>query len=179
MQSWEGRMSKFFNKRVTLIVLAGAAIGSLVTTGVFAAIPHSKTEVISACRDDVTGLLYAIDAQSGESCASNQTSLTWGGEQSAVAFVSYNEPDGVATLAIEKGLSRNIKSSKQAVIDSLGGLGLCINVSFNLRYASSGDIYTVINPADINGGLIKSECGANYDAFIVPSGAWIPIYLSE
>lgn len=159
--------------------MAGVVTGGLLTTGVSAMIPHSKTMVISACRDNITGLLYVIDEQAGNTCDSSQTSITWGGEQSAVAFVSYTEPEGVPTLAVEKGLSRNIKSSKQAVIDTLGGLGLCVNVSFDLRYVSSSEAYTVINPGDANGDLIRSECGSNYDAFVTPMGAWIPIYFSE
>lgn len=70
-------MKNYFNKRVAIVVFAGAVIGSLVTTGVFAAIPNSNTGVISACRDNVTGALRAIDTQSGATCSSSERVLRW------------------------------------------------------------------------------------------------------
>jgi hypothetical protein len=71
------KMLKVFNFKVGLVVFAAIIIGSVVTVGVFAAIPNSSTGIITACRANNDGSLRAIDAQNGAACSGNETALKW------------------------------------------------------------------------------------------------------
>jgi hypothetical protein len=61
--------------RKTLIL--GALLVAVAAAGIgYAAIPHSSTGVISACKDN-KGTLKAIDAEAGQICNANQQPLSW------------------------------------------------------------------------------------------------------
>lgn len=59
--------------RLLLVIAASLALAAGVA---YAAIPHSSTGVIDACYPKA-GDLRVIDAESGETCKSNETALAW------------------------------------------------------------------------------------------------------
>lgn len=56
--------------------IAAVAFGLALTGGAVAAIPGADGS-ISACRDNRTGLLRAVDAEQGDPCRPSETQLSW------------------------------------------------------------------------------------------------------
>lgn len=153
------------------------------TAGVMAAIPHSTSGVISACRNTFTGALKAIDTQSGAGCGVFETPLNWNSHQSGVVFFEHmpSSPGSDFYGSYNPAKSRNVTSVKAVLPaeDTAGGGigGFCVDLPFAPLVAVSDAGADITSYYAAKGdGSVTSYCGAGYDFYIagptVANGGW-------
>lgn len=191
-------MEKLLSRKLALVSLISLVIGIGATVGVFAAIPHSTTKVISACRNNVSGALRVIDLQSGAQCNFLEKGLSWNGDletpsagaKTAVFRQIPDTSDSDFPYAYSPQYSRGILSHKKLVANDpvnnpTDNRGYCIELDFTVAFTTSnGGSNTeglVFYPASLDGsGLsIDTACGPGYDALISPGVIGTEIFLSE
>jgi hypothetical protein len=175
-------MKKFLNlsrgkKIIGALVLAGV-LGSASTVAVLAAIPDSDTGVISACRNNLSGSLRAIDAQSSATCNSLETSLSW--QSDPVAYVTMNDgsdSNGMPTPQITATASRGVTDVKYVSVlsdpedpNSVYRIDyLCFNVSFVPRMAydtSIGNMHIQVYTSSTDSATVQDHCGTGWNVAI-------------
>lgn len=172
---------KKLGKNTVFVVIAALLAGSSLTVGVFAAIPHSTTGVITACRTNLTGALRIIDAESGATCNGLETTLSWGTASSDTnsALLQLDpDPSHDYTYVMNAGHSRNILDVKTVDDPDPGNTDakyLCIKVAFNPEMKTAGaatqqlgggaaiDIKLASDSSTMASG-ITTLCGSGYNA---------------
>jgi hypothetical protein len=146
---------------LTLIGVGLLALALVVSTSVFAAIPHTATKMISACRDNTTGDLRVIDVQDSETCSGSETALQWSGHQTATVNIAVDPEDETLSENYDASVSRNVISATR-ITTSPTDNGYCINLPFTPLYGTVGSLYGVNNSGDVD-----SLCGGSgYEAFV-------------
>ena len=181
---------KALGKKTLLVAVAALFGGAVTTVAVFAAIPNSSTGLISACRNNLTGALRAIDAQSGATCGFGSTGLSWpststgdgDSTHSALLRVEASLADPT-DYVMDPARSRNIVDAKMVYDTTPGseGKSLCIKVAFTpeVKVISATEQVGMIPTLDVkipNQGMgileaITYTCGSGYNAvaFLNPS----------
>lgn len=195
-------MKDLFSRKLVAVGLSSLVVGIGATVGVFAAIPDSNTKLITACRNNFSGALKAIDAQSGASCGLFETSLVWsgdltspssGGSKTAVFHATPDTSDPDFTYVYNPTFSRGILEVKKLVandpVNNPGDFrGYCLELGFTVLYSNSNEAgQDVFYPASLEGTdlNIDTACGSGYDALIASSfSSGVPagkreVFLSE
>jgi len=174
-------MAKVFSKKLVLASVASLIIGVGVTVVAFAAIPDSNTKVITACRNNFSGALKAIDAQNGATCGLFETSLSWsgdltpsssGGAKTAVFHLTEDSSDPDFAYVYNPDLSRGIVGVKKLVANNpinnpTDNRGYCLDLDFKILY--SNEIFGfVYYPAILEGTSINIDdvCGTGFDVLV-------------
>lgn len=162
----QGTQSFSVSKQILALIGAGLlALSIVISSSVFAAIPHSTTKMISACRDNSTGALKVIDAENSATCGGSETLLTWGGEQTAVVHIS-NDSNSNYPFEYDAELSRNaatvVKVSEVGALD-----GFCVDLPFTPIHSSDSQNTFYQGNLELSQDM-TDFCGenTNYEAFI-------------
>lgn len=173
-------------KKTVMVAVAALVVGSCMTVGVFAAIPHSVTGVISACQSTVNGALRVIDTQSGASCGLLETALSWNSRDTTTALVRFNKnPSDPDNLIFDAANSRNVIQAGVTTMPTnpedpeYVEKNICMQIIFSPQIASTTRVYsgglgttgqtTASEPYYASMGqeaaeYIESRCGAGYNA---------------
>lgn len=174
---------KSIGKNLTMIAAAAVVAGSGATVAVFAAIPHSTTGVISACRANADGAIRVIDAEASATCEASETPISWvsaadgDSTHSALLRLEPNSEDAT-NYVMNSTRSRNIvQVTTREDENNPGYRALCIQVAFNPEEIHSTQATQVGigggNPmlpielrsqGDSNGEVIDYYCGTEYNA---------------
>lgn len=191
-------MKNFFSRKLLAVGLGSLMLVAGVTVGVFAAIPDSNTKLITACRNNFSGALKAIDAQNGATCGLFETSLSWsgditppssgGGVETAVFHPSPDSSEPGFNIVYNPTFSRGIINLKKLVAnDPINNpddvRGYCIELGFDVLYSNEFDPGgAIVYPAVEDGRwpLVDSACGPGFDAYI-DGGSNLnkPVFFSE
>jgi len=127
---------KHLTKKVTLGAVA-ALIAGTGATAAFAAIPHSTTGVISACRANADGAIRVIDAEASATCSGSETAMSWvsandgDSSHSALARLEADSQDA-NNYVLNTTRSRNVVDVKTVNDpENEGYRVLCIKLTFN------------------------------------------------
>ncbi len=166
-------------------MLVGAATllaGSGATVAVFAAIPHSTTGVISACRANADGAIRVIDAEAGATCEETETALSWasagdGDSTHSASLRLVPNPEDPTNFVMSPERSRNIvQVTTKEDVNNPGYRALCIQVAFSPEHTRSTQAAQVgmatgaVLPIDLRsqegyyGQAIDYYCGTEYNA---------------
>lgn len=172
---------KNISKKIALGVSSALVAVSGATAGVFAAIPHSTTGIISACRANSDGTVRLIDTQAGASCNGSETAISWAsGDSSHSALLRINpDPENPRNFVMDSARSRNVVNFKVEVDpeDPLSK-SACVQLTFNaemseVRLAAPGSIGMgpqiaayLRSDSTSNAEWIDYICGSNYNAII-------------
>lgn len=134
---------KGIGKNVMLVGVAALVAGSGATAVVFAAIPHSTTKVISACRANDNGAIRVIDAQAGATCEETETALNWasagdGDSTHSASLRLVPDPQDSTNFVMSPQRSRNIvQVTTKEDVNNPGYRTLCIQVTFDPEHTRS------------------------------------------
>lgn len=147
------------------------AIGIGIGTGsaVFAAIPHTVTKEISACRDDIDGALRVIDAQANETCDTGEAGLSWSGAQTAIATFDYDDTDPMGPGMYSSSKSRNVAAQKVGSYDAGNGnsygTGICLHLNFVPKFSNPVPTYSIYETDESGSEIVENACGAGYEYY--------------
>jgi hypothetical protein len=175
-------MKQLFNRYKKIVVATGllavgvAAVG--VASATFAAIPHTVTKEISACRNDSTGALRVIDAEASETCSTGETGLSWSGAQTAIATYDYDVSDPLGPGVYSASKSRNVASQKIGSYETETSsiAGVCIHLNFTPKFANPQPAYTTYDTDSAD--IVTTACGSGYEYFAT-SAARESFFFSE
>lgn len=126
-----------------LVMAAAVVAGSGATVAVFAAIPHSTTGIISACRANSDGAMRVIDAQAGAVCEETETAINWAsagdGDSTHSASLRLEPNPGDATnYVMNPARSRNIvQVTTKEDVNNPGYRAVCIQAAFDPEHTRS------------------------------------------
>lgn len=166
------------------LVLAGAVVaGSGAAVGVFAAIPHSTSGIISACYTNTTGALRVIDSQASAACENDETALSWSSattdKNTALMHIT-PDPNDEASFILDTAKSRNIIAA--TTINQDGTRYFCAKVAFQplikivqtddsmMGGGAPVDIRIPKPGSDLANG-VEALCGAGYNIISFLNGS--------
>lgn len=128
---------KGISKNAMLVAAAAVLAGSGATAAVFAAVPHSVTGVISACRANSNGAIRVIDAQAGATCEETETAMNWasaadGDSTHSASLRVEPDPEDATSYVMNPARSRNIvKAMVKEDVNNPDYRALCVQVNFS------------------------------------------------
>lgn len=162
----QGTQSFSVSKQISVLIGVGLlALSIIISTSVFAAIPHSTTKMISACRDNTSGSLKVIDVQNSQTCSGSETLLEWGGEQTAVVHIS-SDSNSSYPFEYDAELSRN--AATVVKVSEIGALdGFCVDLPFTPIHSSDSENTFYQGNLELSQDM-TDFCGESttYEAFI-------------
>lgn len=185
------QLLKSLGKKTALVAITALFAGVATTAAVFAAIPNSSTGLISACRNNLTGALRAIDAQVGATCGFGSTALSWpstntgDGDSTHSALLRLKpDPSDPANYVIDNTRSRNVLDVKTVADpnpENADYRSLCVKLTFTpeVKVVGSVDVLgggsltniSIVTDGEATAGGITGVCGSGYHgiAFLNPN----------
>jgi hypothetical protein len=174
------KLLKMHGRTITVASLVIVAVAVGIGGATFAAIPHSVTKEISACRDNTSGALRVIDAEASATCNTGETGLSWSGAQTAIAAYDYDESDPLGPGVYNASNSRNVASQKIGNYETENSsmAGICMHLSFTPKFVSPQPAYSTYDADGAGSDIVESACGSGYEYFAT-SAARVSFFFSE